>query len=231
MKLAEAASGKRPKTVAMLMDNTATSVATAKALKEKLFAQEGLQLVVEEVWTPPLADATSLIQKVRSARPDLLLFMPNAISDAKLGLEKINEFGLGQGKIPTVSFSITIAEPDMLQSVSPDVVQGIMTIVANWGSKGHEDLIAELKAKYKEPWMTQNVISKAGKADRRAVAEGLRTLDGGPSKHYPGGQLKFDEKGRRVGAGVVIVQWQSGVPVTVFPPDLALAAPFWPKKS
>ena len=139
MKLAEAASGKRPKTVAMLMDNTATSVATAKALKEKLFAQEGLQLVVEEVWTPPLADATSLVQKVRSARPDLLLFMPNAISDAKLGLEKINEFGLGQGKIPTVSFSITIAEPDMLQSVSPEVVQGIMTIVANWGSKGHED--------------------------------------------------------------------------------------------
>ena len=105
MKLAETASGKRPKTVAMLMDNTATSVATAKALKEKIFAQEGLQLVVEEVWTPPLSDATPLIQKVRSARPDLLLFMPNAISDAKLGLEKINEFGLGQGKIPTVSFS------------------------------------------------------------------------------------------------------------------------------
>ena len=166
MKLAETASGKRPKTVAMLMDNTATSVATAKALKEKIFAQEGLQLVVEEVWTPPLSDATSLIQKVRSARPDLLLFMPNAISDAKLGLEKINEFGLGQGKIPTVSFSITIAEPDMLQSVSPDVVQGIMTIVANWGSKGHEDLIAELKAKYKEPWMTQNVISTYG--DRKS---------------------------------------------------------------
>src|SRR6266700_7977098 len=43
MKLAEAASGKRPKTVAMLMDNTATSVATAKALKEKILAQEGLQ--------------------------------------------------------------------------------------------------------------------------------------------------------------------------------------------
>ncbi len=100
MKLAEKASGKRPKTVAMLMDNTATSVATAKALKEKLLAQEGLQLVVEEVWTPPLSDATPLIQKVRSARPDLLLFMPNAVSDAKLGLEKINEFGLGPGQDP-----------------------------------------------------------------------------------------------------------------------------------
>ena len=241
MKLAEAASGKRPKTVAMIMDNTG-DIGRDRQGEGEEFAQEGLQLVVDEVWTPPLSDATPLIQKVRSARPDLLLFMPTVISDAKLGLEKINEFGLGQGKIPTVSFSITIAEPDMLQSVSADVLQGIMTIVANWGSKGHEDLIAELKAKYKEPWMTQNVIStygdmwlmkealeKAGKADRLAVADAFRTMDGGPSKYYPGGELKFDEKGRRVGAGVVIVQWQSGVPVTVYPSDLALAQPFWPK--
>lgn len=244
MKLAEAASGKRPRTVAMIRDNTGTSVATAKALKESVFAQLGLRLVVDEVWTPPLADATSLIQKVRSARPDLLLFMPNAVSDAKLGLEKIKEFGLGQGRIPTVSFSITIAEPDMLQSVSPDVVQGILTIVANWGSKGHEALISELKTKYKEPWMTQNAIStygdmwlikdaleKAGKADRQAVADAFRHLEGAPSKYYPGGILKFDDKGRRIGAGVVIVQWQSGVPVTVYPPQLALGAPLWPKKS
>jgi branched-chain amino acid transport system substrate-binding protein len=244
MQLAESASGKRPKTVAMLMDNTGTSVATAKALKERIFSKLGLELIVEEVWTPPLSDATPLIQKVRSARPDLLLFMPNAVSDAKLGLEKINEFGLGQGKIPTVSFSITIAEPDMLQSVSPEAVQGIMTIVANWGSKGHEKLITELKAKYKEPWMTQNVVStygdmwlmkaaleQAGKADRLAVAEALRTMDAGEAKYFPGGQLKFDEKGRRVGAGMVIVQWQDGVPVTVYPPALAQASPFWPKKS
>ncbi len=244
MKLAESASGKRPKTVAMIMDNTGTSVATAKALKEKVFAQAGLKLVVEEIWTPPLADATPLIQKVRSARPDLLLFMPNAVSDAKLGLEKIKEFGLGQGRIPTVSFSITIAEPDMLQSVSPEVVQGIMTIVANWGSRGHEALISELKTKYKEPWMTQNAIStygdmwlikdaleKAGKADAQAVADAFRALDGAPAKYYPGGILKFDDKGRRIGAGVVIVQWQSGVPVTVYPPNLALGKPIWPKRA
>ena len=133
MKLAESASGKRPKTVAIIMDNTATSVATAKALKDKLFKQLGLELLVDEVWTPPLADATPLIQKVRAARPDLLFAMPNAVSDAKLLVEKMNEFGLGQGRVPTISFSITIAEPDVLQSVSPQVLQGVMTVVANWG--------------------------------------------------------------------------------------------------
>jgi len=242
MKLAESASGKRPKTVGIVMDNTATSVATAKAIKEKLLDELGPELLFDEVWTPPLADATPLVQRVRSARPDLLLFMPNAVSDAKLGLEKLSEFGLGQGRIPTISFSITVAEPDMLQSVTPEVVQGLMTIVANWGSKGQEALMAELKARYGEPWMTQNAIStygdmwlfkealeKAGKADRLAVAEALRNLDGAPSQYYPGGILKFDERGRRIGAGITIVQWQDGVPVTVYPPDLATAKPFWPK--
>lgn len=243
MKLAESASGKRPKTVAIVMDNTATSVATAKALKEKLFKQLGLELIVDEVWTPPLSDATPLIQKVRAARPDLLFAMPNAVSDAKLLVEKMNEFGLGQGRVPTISFSITIAEPDVLQSVSPQVMQGVMTIVANWGFKGHEKLIAEVKKRYNEPWATQNVIStygdiwlmaaaleKAGKADKEAVAQALRTMDGGPAQYYPGGQLKFDDKGRRVGAGLTVVQWQNGTPVTVFPKEIATAEPFWPKR-
>jgi branched-chain amino acid transport system substrate-binding protein len=177
-----------------------------------------------------------------SARPDLLFFLPTVISDAKLLLEKMNEFGLGQGKIPTISFGIAIAEPDMLQTVSPELLQGLLTCVASWGAKGHEALIAELKTRYKEPWMTQNAIStygdmwvikdaleKAGKADRVAIADALRSMDAGPSKYYPLGEIKFDEKGRRVGAGMTIVQWQSGVPVTVFPPQLALAQPFWPK--
>ena len=54
---------------------------------------------------------------------------------------------------------------------------------------------------YGDMWLMKAALEKAGKADRLAVAQAFRTMDGGPSKHYPGGQLKFDEKGRRVGAG------------------------------
>jgi branched-chain amino acid transport system substrate-binding protein len=240
--LAEAASGKRPTTVAIITDNTGASVATTKSMREGLLATNGLKLVVDETFTPPLADATSLVQRIRSAKPDLLFFLPSVISDAKLVLEKMNEFGIGQGRIPTISFGIAIAEQDMLQTVSPELLQGVLTCVASWGAKGHEALIAEYKTRFKEPWMTQNGIStygdmwvikdaleKAGKADRVAVGDALRNMDAGPSKYYPLGEIKFDEKGRRVGAGMTIVQWQSGVPVTVFPPQLALAQPFWPK--
>jgi branched-chain amino acid transport system substrate-binding protein len=44
-----------------------------------------------------------------------------------------------------------------------------------------------------------------------------------------GSRADASSKGRRVGAGMTIVQWQSGVPYTVFPPELALAQPIWPK--
>lgn len=243
MKVAEASSGVKPKTVAIITDNTGASVASVKPMRERLLKQLGLDLVVDETFTPPLADATALVQKVRSARPDMLFFLPTVISDAKLVLEKMNEFGMGQGRVPVISFGIAIAEPDMLKTMDKNLLQGVMSAVGSWGSKGHEELIAELKTKYNEPWMTQNAIStyadmwviagaleKAGKADRVAVGEALRTLDMGPSKYYPGGLIKFDAKGRRVDAGLTIIQWQDGVPVTVFPDNLALAKAIWSKK-
>src|SRR6478736_6034852 len=92
IKLAETASGKRPKTVAILTDNTGASVSSAKSMREGLLAENQLQLIVDETFTPPLADATPLVQKIRSAKPDLLFFLPTVISDAKLLLEKMNEF-------------------------------------------------------------------------------------------------------------------------------------------
>jgi branched-chain amino acid transport system substrate-binding protein len=242
MKLAES-SGVRPKTVAILTDNTGSSVASVKPMRERLLKDMGLTLVMDETFTPPLADATPLVQKVRTSRPDLLFALPTAVSDAKLLLEKLNEFGLGQGKLPTIGFGIVMAEPDMLKTMDASQLEGLMLAVGSWGAKGHEKLMAELKTRYNEPWMTQNAISTygdmwvikealehAGKADREAVTVALRKIDGGPSKYYPGGRIKFDDNGRRVDAGLTIIQWQKGVPVTVYPPELAMAAPIWVKK-
>src|SRR5690606_41070856 len=138
-------------------------------------------------------------------------------------------------RVPVISFGIAIAEPDVLNTVSPKLINGVMSAVANWGAKGQEALIKRMKDEYNEPWMTQNAIStygdmwiikaaleKAGKADRESMAIAIRELDEGKSPYFPGGVLKFDDKGRRVDAGMTVIQWQDGVPVTVFPEDLAL---------
>jgi len=240
LELAEKSSGKRPRTVAILTDNTAASLSTVKALKGGLLEKNGLELVVDETFTPPLSDASSLVQRVRSRRPDLVFFLPTVISDAKLILEKMNETNV---RIPVISFGIAIAEPEVLNTVSPDLLNGVMSAVGNWGAKGQEKLIERMKTEYKEPWMTQNAIStygdmwvmkaaleKAGKADREVVAQAMRALDEGRSPYFPGGELKFDEAGHRVGATLTVIQWQDGVPVTVFPEEQAIAKAIWPGK-
>jgi branched-chain amino acid transport system substrate-binding protein len=243
MKLAEA-SGKKPKTVGIIMDNTAANYAFVNPMKEGIFKEMGLNLVLDEVYTPPLADATAIVQKLRSTRPDVLLLLAIAVNDAKLLLEKMNEFNLGKGVIPTISNGNGIAEPNILDNLKPELLEGVMSVIGNFGGKGQEKLAGELKAEYKEPWVVQGPVSgygtimiikealeMSGKADRESVAQSLRKMDltSGAENYFPGGRVKFDDKGRRVDAGLVIVQWQSGTPVTVYPPELAIAKAFWPK--
>jgi branched-chain amino acid transport system substrate-binding protein len=244
VKLAETATGKKPQTVALIQDNTAASVSVAKPMREGGLVKLGLKLVVDETFTPPLSDATPLIQKVRSARPELLLLLPTAIPDDKMILEKLNEFGLGRGRLPIIASGAHIGAPDLLKNLGKDLLEGVMTIVANWGAKGQEQIAADFVKRTGEPWITQDSLStygdiqifrealeKAGAADRRKVAEAIRAMDTteGPAKYFPGGRVKFDENGRRVDADLVVVQWQNGVPVTVYPPASAIAQPIWPK--
>jgi branched-chain amino acid transport system substrate-binding protein len=49
----------------------------------------------------------------------------------------------------------------------------------------------------------------------------------GPALFFPGHHLQYDAQGRRIGAQMVMVQWQNGRPVTVFPPDVATAEAKW----
>jgi branched-chain amino acid transport system substrate-binding protein len=201
MEMAEKASGKRPKTVGIVMDNTAASVAFVKPIKATQLAKLGLELVVDETFTPPLANATPLIQRVRSKRPDLLLLLPTAISDAKLLLEKMNEFGLGRGKLPTVSNGAAILDPDLRSNMNVQQLEGVMSVVANWTTSAQKDMVEEFKRKTGEPWPTQHFVTTygdmwifkaaleaAGKADRAAVANALRSMNltSGPAKYFPG---------------------------------------------
>lgn len=238
MDLAEASSGERPQTVAIITDNTAASLSSVERMKGGLLDDLGLEVVMEETFTPPLADATSLVQQIRTSQPDLLFFLPTVISDANLILQKMQEFRVD---VPTISFGIAIAEPEVLNVMDADLLEGVMSAVANWGVRGQEDLIQRLHDVYGEPWMTQNAVSTYGdmwifkaaleaacSRNREDVAEALRNLDGGPSQYYPGGTISFDEMGRREGASLTIIQWQNGVPVTIFPEDLAVAEPMWP---
>jgi branched-chain amino acid transport system substrate-binding protein len=243
--LAKSATGKTPQSVGVIGDNTASPVFFLKPMREGGLKKLGLRVLMDETYTPPLSDATPLIQKVRSTRPDVLLFVSTTISDLKLGLEKMNEFRLGKGAVPVIGNGAHMGAPEVLKNVPAELLEGVMFIVADWGMKGHEQIIEMFKKRTGEPWITQDAITgygdmwilkealeRAGAADKAKVAEQMRKMElkeGPAALAFPGG-VKFDEKGRRMNAPLVIVQWQKGVPVTVAPVERALAKPYWPKR-
>jgi len=244
LKLAEAATGKRPKTIGIIQDNTASPVSFGKFLREGGgLEKSGLKAVVDQVFTPPLSDATPLIDKVRSAKPDFLMLLTSAMPDCKLVLEKLDEFKLARGKIPLVGNGAPFGSPELLKTIGPELLEGLLFSVANWPMKGQEEFIERFKKKTGEPFLTQDALcgyghpailveamERAGSADKIKVAEAIRAMnltEGRAAQCFPG-PIKFDEKGRRLNVPMIFAQWQKGVPVTVFPTDLALAKPFWP---
>jgi len=247
VKLAEAATGKRPTTVGILQDNTASPVSFGKQLREGGgLAKAGLKAVVDEIYTPPLSDATPLVSKVRSAKPDFLLVVISAMPDVKLVLEKLDEFKLAKGKLPIVGNGSPLGAPELLKTIGPELMEGVLFSVADWPMKGQEEFIERFKKRTGEPWLTQDSLSaygdmwifkealeRAGDTDKLKVAEALRGLNltqGAAASCFPG-PIKFDDKGRRVDVPIILAQWQKGVPLTVYPEDRAMAKPFWPTMS
>lgn len=243
--LAEKATGKRPATVAIISDNTASPISFAKPMRQGGFDKLGVKLVVDELFTPPLSDATPLVQKLRSARPDFLLLLPTNVPDDTLILQKMKEFGLSRDRLPVIGNGAHLGSPDLLNTVGKDLLEGMLVIVANWPLKGHEEMIQRFKKRTGEPFMTQDsvclygemwilkeALERAGAADRAKVAEEIRKMDltTGPGQYFAGGRVKFEKNGRRAGAPVVIIQWQGGEPVTVYPPDGAVAQAKWSKR-
>lgn len=245
IKLATATVGQRPKTVAIIQDNTAAPMSFVRPMVSGGLAKAGIKLVAHITYTPPLSDATPLVQKIRNTNPDFLILPVSSVPDNVLILEKMAEMGLSHARVPVVGNGTPLVTPELLKLTGPEIVDGVMTAVANWPIKGDEDLIKEFKKRTGEPWMTQDSVSgyghvaivawaleKTGSTDRKKVGEAIRTMDvtTGPAQFFPGKHLKFDAKGRREGAPLVLVQWQKGVPVMVGPPEFASAKAIWTKK-
>lgn len=244
MELAEKTTGKRPTKIAIIGDNTASSESFFKPIRDHVLAQQKLTAVVDQIYTPPLSDATTLIQPIRSARPDFVLLQSTNAPDDKLLMDKFAEYGLSGGKLPLIGGGGHFATPELLQTTGADILQGLFVGLANWPGKAQAELAARFIARTKEPWfghdsifayahtmILKEALERAGVADRHKVAEAIRAMDmrDGPAKFYPGSHLKFDETGKRVDAQLVVVQWQNGKPVTVFPKEIAAAEPIWGK--
>jgi branched-chain amino acid transport system substrate-binding protein len=227
---------------AVVGDNTAATVFFFKPLREKLLKAKGIELVVDEVWTPPLADATSIVQKLRSTQPDIIFYGATNFPDSIQVLQKVKEFSVKSHIQGVGAWLIT---PEYVQTVGKELLDNIQTVVAAHPLKGQDELVKKFMQRTGEPFMTQDplctyahvwlikeAIEQAKSADPKAIRDALAKIDltTGPaaSTLYPG-RIRFDERGRRIGAAPIIVQWQNGEPFTVVPQNLATRPVVWHK--
>ena len=222
------------KKAALVGDNTAATVFFFKPLREKLLAAKGIELVADEVWTPPLADATSIVQKLRATQPDLVFYGATNFPDSIQVLQKVKEFGV---KTAIQGVGAWLVTPEYVKTIGKETLDSIQTVVAAHPMKGQEELVKKFKQRTGEPFMTQDPLctyahvwlikeaaEQAKSADPKAIRDALAKIDltSGPaaSSLYPN-RIKFDERGRRVAASPIIVQWQDGEPYTVVPTAVA----------
>ena len=242
MRLAQAAGGKRPAKLAIIGDNTASSVSFRKPLDAHVLKDNNLTVVVDKTYTPPLSDATTLVQPVRGARPDFVLLLSTSVGDDKMLADTFAQYGMPATRVPLIGNGGHWTAPELLKTAGADVMQGIIVVLANWPGKEQAELSKRFVARTGEPWFGHDsifayghvmalaaAIEAAGSAERTKVADAIRKMDltTGPALLFPGHRLQFDANGRRIGAEVVTVQWHDGRPVTVFPEASAAAKPIW----
>src|SRR2546423_3440973 len=143
------------KKAAIVGDNTAATVFFFKPLREKLLAAKGIELVVDEVWTPPLADATAIVQKLRATQPDIMFYGATNFPDSIQVLQKIKEFGV---KTPIQGVGAWLVTPEYVKAVGPELLDNIKTVVAAHPLKGQDELVKRFKERTGEPFMTQDPL-------------------------------------------------------------------------
>ena len=244
VELAQKATGKKPTKFAYIGDNTASSVSFMKTIRGPSTQELGLTLVADEVYTPPLSDATSMIQHIRSARPDFVGFQSTNVPDDKLLVDKFAEFNLRSDRLPKIGGGGHWAVPELLNVAGAENLEGVMVGLANWPGKRQAELSKRFMERTKEPWfghdsifayvhvmILKEALERCGVADRKKVSAAIHEMDmtDGPALFFPDGRLKYDAAGRRVGAKLCIVQWRGGRPEPVYPPSIATTEVVWPK--
>jgi branched-chain amino acid transport system substrate-binding protein len=199
-------------------------------------------MVVDAVYTPPLLDATAIVQQLRDTHPDLLMSGTTAHTDTVTLLHAMHEW---QIHVPTIGIGPQFTTRELRDSIGAERLEGLMATVASHTMPEQAELVQRFHKRTAEAWMTQDAVSayaeiwiikeaieKAASADPSRVRQALATIDiasGPAAQALLPGRIRFDAQGRRLHATPVLVQWQGGVPYIIYPPEGATRQAVWPQ--
>ncbi|CAN5225235.1 amino acid ABC transporter substrate-binding protein [soil metagenome] len=204
----------------------------------KTFADQGAKVPKPVFYQTGITDVTPIVNTISSEKPDLIL-TGGSPADATLIVKGLRAAGI---TVPMMSFggAFSGTAPSFAKSLG-DAVNGL-TVVTNWNGDlpldGVKEAATAYEAKYGttympdlagESWVNTYLIAaaleKAKSCKPADIATALRSLDekSGPASAIPGDGVSFTDAGTNPNAVPILLQWQDGVPKTIWPSKYASA--------
>jgi branched-chain amino acid transport system substrate-binding protein len=230
------------KRVGLLLAPQAVVVQAAADVAKIYAPKYGWQIVFNETVAAGSvtgAAATALVNKMIAAKPQLMLLgttVPDQIQIQKLQIAQ------NLTPIPWVLSGAPYGSKSFVDALGAKGSQGVMyegsaaqypsnnalsERITKAGQVSQEyNLIA-----YAEIYLIADALERAKSSDRDKLRDAIAASDikGGPiGATFPCNCLKFGPDGRTTTSEPVIVQWQDGKAVTVYPPSVAQAKAYFP---
>jgi branched-chain amino acid transport system substrate-binding protein len=239
-----AAKGVSIQDVGIISGVNVVATSAAEQLRTTYAPANGWNIVMDQtVEEGTLRDATPVVEQIRSTGPQLLL-VGSSIADLQLITRK--EIEQGMTPVPWVLAGAPYLSGAFVEALGADAVNGTFAVASAAPFKDQEELAQKVRdagdpfpqqyhfATYSHMYLIKDAIERAGSRDPQAIRDELSKTDvtGGPAgSPWPSGRVRFDETGRAVDRVAVLVQWQDGKTVTVYPVDRAQGDPIWPTLS
>jgi branched-chain amino acid transport system substrate-binding protein len=230
-------SSKPIKRAAIVYANNAYGESQAKGLKAQA-EQSGIEVALFEGYAPTISDAGPVAQKIIASNSDAI-FSVAYVNDGVLLMRALQSQG---NTVPVIGGVGGFITPDFQKSLGTQV-DGVLSVTTSDPDK-YGDLGQAYLKKYGE-FMPQEAHDNAAAVyvfaqaleqnpttDSTKLAQSLRdgSFDKGAAGSMPGGKVDFDEKGVNTVAAPLMVQWQKGALVGVWPNELTDSEPTWTGK-
>lgn len=233
--IAEAA-GEKVEKAAIMYEDTAYGTAQANGLRAGA-KEAGVELVMDDAYPLGITDVTPLITKLRASDAQMV-FPVSYLNDSLLIIRTMRQQRVD---IPAIGGAAGYVIPDFIKGLG-EFAEDVMSVApANYDRT--PELTKRFRAKYGyfmvhealEHAVCLGVLAEALEVNGSTDADKLRAtlrghrFDKGWSAAMTGA-VKFDDTGLNTLAEPVMVQWQKGELVTVWPKSLAQAKARWKGK-
>ena len=228
-----------PRRVAILHSSRGSFSPAVASGVERYAEEQGFQIAFKGPYHPPTSDFSPLLDEIRRREPDLIIGVGRIQDDLLLGRQIVQERVRAQAIVLVAAGIHQFGEElgDQAEGfMGPSQWEPVGTYIPDYGPSA-QDLADRLQAfrpgggdyamaqAYAAGVVAQRCVEEAGTLDNGRLRETANRLDF--TTFY--GRFKLDpETGSQVGRSVVIVQWQRGEKVVVWPREMREGALVYP---